>query len=225
MDFAATYRGARIRMGELFGHVSREEDRRPVPGTPLWTVHELCAHLVGVTCDAVDGNTEGIGTPPWTARQVEERRDWTLDELLNEWDERAPAAERMLETGVPWLAIDAVTHEHDVRGALGRAGTDDLPAIESIVAQLVERAVGQRVERAGLPGVRLVGGASSWVAGTSEVGATVHATSMEFFRSLTGRRSGRQVSGYRWIGEPEPYLAFWSVFGPLPEADVAEPGA
>jgi hypothetical protein len=48
---------------------------------------------------------------------------------------------------------------------------------------------------------------------------------MEFFRSLTGRRSGRQVSGYRWIGDPEPYLAFWSVFGPLPEADVAEPGA
>jgi uncharacterized protein (TIGR03083 family) len=225
MDFVATYRGARGRMTELLGHLSSEDADRPVPGTPLWTVHDLCAHLVGVTADAVSGNTAGMGTSPWTARQVEERGDLTIDVLLNEWDEQAPAVERMLEASVPWVAIDALTHEHDLRGALGRAGTDDLAAIQAAIAQLVERALGKGVDQAGLPGVRLVGGASSWVAGTSDVGATVDATSMEFFRSLTGRRSGNQVSGYQWDGDPEPYLALWNVFGPLPQPDVKEAGA
>ena len=225
MDFVATYRDARTRTTELFGHLSAEEADRPVPGTPLWTVHDLCAHLVGVTSDAVSGNTEGLGTPAWTARQVEERHDRTIDELLNEWDKEAPAAEALLETGAPWVAIDTLTHEHDLRGSLGRAGTDDLVAIQSVIAQLVERALGKGIDRAGLPGVRLVSGASSWTAGAAEVGATVDATSMEFFRSLTGRRSSNQVSGYQWAGQPAPYLALWSVFGPLPQTDVKEAGA
>ena len=42
-DLGEMYRSARVRIGAL---VSDEIGSVPVPATPLWTVHDVVAHLV-----------------------------------------------------------------------------------------------------------------------------------------------------------------------------------
>ena len=100
-------------------------DRR-APATPEWRVHDLLAHLSGVAADIVQGNLAGVATDPWTAKQVEARRDWTLEQLLGAWDEDGSAVDATID-GLPpgtfgQLLFDTWTHEQDLRGALGVPG-------------------------------------------------------------------------------------------------------
>ena len=42
-----------------------------VPATPQWTVHDVVAHLSGISEDATSGNMAGAPGDAWTAAQVE----------------------------------------------------------------------------------------------------------------------------------------------------------
>ena len=68
-DLAAAYRGVRVRVRELVVEHGAECDA-VIPATPEWTVHDLVAHLGGITADIVSGNLDGVGTDTWTAAQV-----------------------------------------------------------------------------------------------------------------------------------------------------------
>ena len=103
------------------------------PATPEWRVHDVLAHLVGVTDDVVNGRLDGIASDPWTAAQVDARRDRSVAELLAEWDERRAAVRdgarrRAARVGGQAL-FDAATHEHDLRHALGAPGARDCDAV------------------------------------------------------------------------------------------------
>src|SRR3954462_336182 len=92
-----------------------------VPTCPRWSVHDVVAHLTGVVSDALDGRLDGVATDPWTAAQVDARRDHSVRDMLAEWNTRAPAFEELLDgMGEPGRQAvgDAVTHEHDIRAAL-----------------------------------------------------------------------------------------------------------
>src|SRR5207245_258980 len=95
-----------------------------VPACPEWTVHDVIAHLAGVCADIINGNLAGVATESWTAAQVDARRAHTVEQIIAEWSEVAPQVEAMADhfpgRAGPQLVFDLTTHEHDLRGALGR---------------------------------------------------------------------------------------------------------
>src|SRR5438132_399041 len=64
-----------------------------VPTCPRWTVHDVVAHLTGVCADILTGNLEGVATDPWTEAQVSSRKNRTMAELVEEWNELGPQVE------------------------------------------------------------------------------------------------------------------------------------
>jgi uncharacterized protein (TIGR03083 family) len=203
------YRELMGRVVELVADVDDEAATRVAPATPAWTVHDLLAHLVGVTADAVNGRLTGVGTDEWTAVQVAERRDRSVAELLAEWESHWPAfSERLgvLATASPARAgqavFDATTHEHDLRGALGRPGARRSAAADlawewaaGIVGQLRDgRGAGALVLRTSDDGAERV-------AGTGEATGAVAAERFDLWRAMTGRRSAGQVRSWAWDGE------------------------
>jgi uncharacterized protein (TIGR03083 family) len=195
IDLGAMYRAARLRISSL---VDDTEGRRPVPATPLWDVHDVVAHLAGVTEDVRTGNMEGVTTDPWTAAQVERGRSKSVAELLAMWDEYAHLVEGFLSSPEGPSAFRAVldihTHEADLLNALGRPV--DLPGeFLDWMTPLLQADFDEAVAGAGLPPV------------------TVGASDLQWFRGRLGRRTMAEVSGYGWSADPAPYLDHWFVFG------------
>jgi uncharacterized protein (TIGR03083 family) len=229
MDLARLYADAQARVMDLVRPLSAPSLATRVPGTPQWTIEQLVAHLTGVAVDLIDGNVDGAATEPWTSRQLAERQGRPLSDVLAEWSRRSPELLSMLETPgqVDAAAFDIVTHEHDLRGALGVAGASDASAVSAVTERVTAR-VGHLVRTNELPALCLVchdEGKNTWVCGSGDVAVTGTAPTMEWFRALFGRRSAAQILTYAWEGDPAPYFELLNLFGPLPEADVAEAGA
>lgn len=221
---AQMYAATRQRLIELFRSLSPDELATTVPCTPAWTVLDVARHLAGVADDVSAGRIEGAATDPWTAAQVDARQGRSIDEVLAEWEDKSAAVESILEAvGAPAhrLVIDVVTHEQDVRGALGRPGGRDEPAAEWALQQLVG-AVDFAVQRAGEAPLRITSGTDEWiVGGAGEPAATLDAPRFELLRALIGRRSAGQIRRYSWTGDPEPYVHLLPVF-PAAAVDITE---
>ena len=109
-------------MGELTESLDETASGKPVPPCPRWSVHDVVAHLVGVVEDAMAGRLDGVATDPWTQAQVEARKQQSIPQMLASWSTAAPPFEGMLDEIGPvgrQAVLDAVTHEHDIRTALG----------------------------------------------------------------------------------------------------------
>ncbi len=163
-----------------------------VPATPAWSVHDLLAHLVGVARDVVEGRLDGIGGDAWTDAQVQRRRGVPRAALLDEWGEYGPQFElrlaRMPEEVAGQAVFDTVTHEHDLRHAVGLPGARDSDA----VAVAFEWMCGAR-ERTGRPALRWRTEAGERVAGVGDPIATVTASRFELLRAAAGRRTRAEV--------------------------------
>ncbi len=195
IDLGDAYRQARHRICEL---VNAENAALVVPATPEWSVHDVLAHLAGISEDAVSGNMDGVTTDSWTAAQVERGRSKSLAELIEMWSTNAPLVEAVLSSpeGVrsDRAVIDIHTHEVDLLHALGRPITvpeDVLSWASSRLRADFERLVSD----AGLPAV------------------AVRASDFEWFRGRLGRRTVDEVCAYDWSADPAPYLVCWFVFG------------
>jgi len=222
---ATHYAAAHDRLVALVATLTDDKLATPVPATPGWTVHDVLAHLVAVPTDGLAGRINGIPTDEFTAGQVAERRDHSAVELLAEW---APNVGPMCDGAradlvPPELAVDALTHEQDIRGALGlppALGPDEL----RFATKRFAGGVGMVVTSAGLPALALEATDTDFaaVAGEGERAVGVRAAEFEFFRALAGRRSRSQVAAYDWDGESAPYLDALCIFGPLREQDLLE---
>ncbi len=197
---------------------------QPAAATPGWRVRDLLAHLSGVCADVVDGNLEGVGTDPWTARQVEQRRAWTAEELLDEWEVQGEAVDVLIDQAplglFGQLLFDAWTHEQDLRGALDQPGNRDSSAAARAWEWGVDALDGRdRAEQR--PALLLVTTDDTRVVGVGPAASTVRASRYELLRSMTGRRSVAQMRAYRWDGEPDPGRLVFSIFHP-PANDLDE---
>jgi uncharacterized protein (TIGR03083 family) len=219
-EVADRYGDARTRVVGLISRLSEQESGINVPGTPLWTVRELASHLVGGPADFLAGTFEGAGSPEWTQAQVEARRGRSIPTLIEEWDGVYPDLDAAIRSGdVPApVAFDLITHEQDLRGALGAEQAPDPLAVRFVTDGFAAR-VEKVVERAGLQPLEIRDPSCGWRVGTAG-GISAQATEFEWFRALTGRRSGRQVSGFEWTGDPSAYLDLLCPFGPLRDTDV-----
>jgi uncharacterized protein (TIGR03083 family) len=211
-EHATAYRALRARVAEVVtahaGAVGSDS-----PATPGWTVHDVLAHMVGVTDDVVHGRLDGVATEPWTAAQVVARSNVTAQMMLEEWDTLGPHFETLM-AGVPaeiagQAVFDAVTHEHDIRHALGAAGARDTDALDQAWQWLVT----MRPVNGG-PTLRFVTEQGVQVSGPGEPEATVKASRFELLRAQSGRRNASEIAEYGWEPEcrPELILASNEVF-------------
>lgn len=219
MDAGDIYKPARARITELVGGLSETQLDTVVPATPLWRVRDVVAHLAGAATDIVKGNVEGAATDSWTAKQVADRQGRPIDELLDEWATSAGHFEANLPTEL--LAYDVLTHEWDLRGAVGEPGDKASDEIEWATQKFVSF-IGHGVRRAELPALRITAGTDEWLLGEGEPGATLATDPFEIFRFAIGRRSEAQIRGYDWTGDPEPYLPGLSIF-PFATSAITEP--
>ncbi len=214
-DLATAYRGVRARVRDLVLEHDGD-DATVIPATPEWTAHDLVAHLSGITSDIVNGNLDGVGTDTWTAAQVAARRDRTIGELLDEWDECAGPVERMVDqfgAAGGQLLGDAVTHEHDLRGAWGCPGARDSDAVLIGFDWLATR-VGSARQAAGVGALAIEHEAGTTACGDGTPAASLRVSRFEFTRAATGRRAPEQIAAYPWDGEARPDLVVLAPFTP-----------
>jgi hypothetical protein len=169
-------------------------------------VHDLLAHLVGVTADIVSGNLDGVGTDTWAAAQVEARRGVSREAMLAEWAEHGPVVEEMagqFGRAAGQLALDATTHEHDVRGALGMPGARGSDAV-AVSFAFVGLSLTEQLDAAERGALIVHHDGTTDTLGTGEPVGALRIDDFEFVRALTGRRSVEQMAAYDWDGAFAP---------------------
>lgn len=203
--YSQSYRDLRARVSDLIRDASPAAFDGASPATPEWRVHDVLSHMVGVTDDVVNGRLDGVASDPWTAAQVDARRTRTAAQLLAEWEATAPQFEAVLDAAPPEIIgqalFDAVTHEHDIRCALGAPGARDSDAFEIAWEWLI----GARARSGGTP-IRFVTERGEMVVGVGEPTYRVEAPRFELFRATVGRRSADEIARYTWDPEPNPAL-------------------
>lgn len=215
VDHAGIYRGTRERIDKLVRELPDDALDRVVPATPDWRVRDVVAHLVGGAADVLAGNLEGLAGDAWTQAQVEARRGLAIGAVLDEWASCGEAIDGMLAGLDPLLRLmaltDAVTHEHDLRGALGVPGDRDSDAIE-FAYESVSGGIG--AQRGELGALRVVHDAGETVVGVGDPVATVGVSRFEVVRAAVGRRSYEQIASWEWQGAPQPEAMVLGMFAP-----------
>jgi uncharacterized protein (TIGR03083 family) len=220
-ELGEAYRGVRLRMNDLVRDADPEALRTIAPATPAWTVHDLVAHVTGVVVDITEGRLEGVATDPWTARQVDARREQDTLDVLDEWNHYAPTIEDGMDQYGPaafTLLADTVTHEHDVRGALGTPGARDSDAMQLWWNALTRSRPGP--DDVTVPALELVVESGTVVIGDGPPVATLETTRFELLRAATGRRSLDQIRAYVRRGAFEPTVLVDDRFPARPDALV-----
>jgi uncharacterized protein (TIGR03083 family) len=188
-EVAEAYESCRQRVSAIAGASGQDGSSRAVPACPGWTVRDVLAHLTGVVDDVLAGRLDGVATDPWTAAQVEARRTRRVEEILSEWQEKGPAFAGLLDSVGPpghQAVTDAVTHEHDIRGALGVPGARDSDAVRIGLNFLAPLFVASAEECGVRVSVQVEGGARF---GREDARSVMRGDSFTLLRAMTGRRS------------------------------------
>ncbi len=223
-DLGGLYAAARGRITSILADLPADEVERVCPATPQWNVHDVLAHLRGITEDVRTGNLDGVTTDPWTDAQVQRHRQTSMADLLAGWDADAPLVEAVLSApggeAVQRAVFDVHAHEADLRGALGLPGVlpDEFGAWATpIFAQSFIATANER----GLPAAQIITLEGDHV-GAPDAPTVLRVSRFELFRSQLGRRSAAQVAAYDWGStDPSPYIEHYFVFGPRPD-DLVE---
>ena len=222
MSAGAAYAGIRQRINELLeGSHGRSDEG--VRACPEWRVCDLLAHIAGVVDDVIGGRIEGAGSDPWTAAQVAARRSRPFDDVLAEWNARSPQLEGVLDSFGPaghQLVMDTVSHEHDLRAALGAPGARDSDAVRIGTDWLMQAYQGAS------GGVRVIASdtGTTWEPADGRAAvATVTASAFDLLRTFSGRRSEGEIRALDWDGDVDAALATltWGPFR-LPAAPVGD---
>jgi uncharacterized protein (TIGR03083 family) len=199
-----------------------------VPATPDWTAADVVRHLTGLAVDLTSGVVEGYASDPWTARQVAERQEMTLAEVIAEWSEATDAAAEKLDDPegagfpervdsgagsfsrdvLPAMAIsDILHHEFDLRNAYGDTAGRDIMDIHFATAGHV-RSIRSLFSANDLETIRIESTDSGmgWDIGYGAPVAVMRAPSFQIMRAIGGRRTKAEIRAMGWEGDPEPYL-------------------
>lgn len=190
-----------------------------VPATPAWSVRNVVAHLTSVAHLTVNQLGWGDDVQATIDREVAARADHSVEGITREWEGLLGPLEKMF-AGRPSgpLVVDVVTHEHDVRAALGPDYVDHTAGLEEALSAMV--AWVRYLGLVGEPGLLLKTPTSHALFGGPEIGCEVELPSdWELFRLLGVRRSEEQLMAYPAEGDKSLLLAVTSRY-PLPEAPL-----
>lgn len=215
-EIAAIYLDAQQRIDALVRDLDDAQLAASVAACPGWAVGDVVRHLAATVAWAAEGRLQGLPTDEDTATQVAELADVPVDEVLDRWAEGAPEFAQLLADAAIWPgAIDVVTHEHDIRQAVGRPGARDVDGVRVLATLLlrwwspswpVEVATEGQVVRVG----SAHGEAIRW-----------RTDDFEVLRARLGRRSRAQLAQLDWSADPGPLLDELTVFPPA-ASDIVE---
>jgi uncharacterized protein (TIGR03083 family) len=196
-DIPAAYAALRDRLVALLSGVDDTAATTIVPSCPAWTVRDLMAHVVGVPEDVLAGRLEGVGSDAWTQAQVDRHAEDSLTDLVAALVEVGAQMDPMLphfpDAPRGQFLMDAVTHEHDIRDALGTPGGEDADAVEIGLDWLLTHV--------------------SFPAEVVDAARSGVCSSYEAMRSLSGRRTAQQMTA---LGLPGDVIAQTLLSTPFP---------
>lgn len=211
------YQAARQSATALLTGLTDADTALPVPACPGWRVRDLTAHLLQVCRDG-RGEEPATGPLPYEPALAVPR-------LLELWERDAAELEQRIplldQIHGPTLVLDALTHEQDLRYALGLPQVERHPALRPSFGLLLA-GFGRSLAARALPSVRFEapGTEGGWVVGEEPSAVTVRAPRHAIYRMLAGRRSSLQIAAMDWSRPAEPWLpAFtWGPFRVPPHA-------
>jgi uncharacterized protein (TIGR03083 family) len=215
------YHATRQRIIELVRALGPDAYEVGVPACPEWTVHDLVAHLCGIPEALTTGNAPTGAVQPWLDSLVVERADVPVPELLERWDACAAGAAGIVDGGGHQLFVDVVTHEHDLRAAVGRPGARGTAEVRACV-QLSLDLLAPAIAEAGLGALVVDSGEVRWASQFARPGCTLRVDPWEAVRTLQSRRTADEVRSLPMSGDVEPYLAVLAGHLPLPEHTLGE---
>ena len=221
------YTGLRDELIDLVRSLTPSQCDMVVALTPGWTVREVVAHVCGLNADVSGGARTNLGSDEVTARQVAERSEHSVEDICTEWLSHADGMQRAIDEESFFglrLSADLVVHLHDVQHALGlpvdRESVGSISGGQTYGARTPDRLV----EVAGVwLGINLTDGSRfepSTLAPDGMRTLTLEATPHDVLRSVTGRRSRREVRALHWSGDPGDLLDVLSPYGPLRHDDA-----
>jgi uncharacterized protein (TIGR03083 family) len=200
------YLDLQTRVYQLASEMSTKDSLKIVPHCPQWRVKDVLGHMVGVPEDAISGAMNGVATPEWTQKQVDRHANHSIEELLSCWEEALKSFKHVLpnipQPGLSQFVFDQVTHEQDIRHAIGNPGARDSKAMK--VAEAFIRDLASRSQN---PSVQSL--------------STCEMSGFDFTRCMSGRRTRSQV---QQLGLPVKSFELFFNKIPLdfPEVEVDE---
>jgi uncharacterized protein (TIGR03083 family) len=221
-DVFATYAATRDRICAVALAASDGELAARVPSCPEWDAHDLLAHCAGIPTALAAGEMPSGDLQEWLDGLVTARRDVPAAVLVQQWQDCGEAVRPIVEGSGGRLVVDVLTHEHDLRGALGRPGERDTPELRAGL-QLFADLLAGNVASAGLaPFAVECPDGSTAASGPGEPGWTLLVEPWEASRILGSRRTAAEVLAAPARGDAEPYLAVLAGHLPLPTESLAE---
>ncbi len=224
MDVGERYERTRQRFTAVIEAASAADLERIVPPTPAWRVRDVFAHVVGITSDL---NAQDFGSgdgEAWTTRQVEVRRDRPMPDIVAEWDREAPRFEEGLRLfgygmGAHYVG-DLHAHLQDIRMTLGLNAERD-PETVLVALDFYLESLDETLRDRGIGALELIVGEERHVAGRGAAVASLKGDAFEILRSLSGRRSLRQIRALDWMGDVDLFAPQLSRY-PSPEDDIVD---
>jgi uncharacterized protein (TIGR03083 family) len=215
------YRESQRRVRDLVAPLQPAELALTVPACPLWSVHDVLAHLAGVSVSIADGSGAHPTSTEWTRGHVEARRDDTVEQMFAEWQRNTPAVTQLPISNPSWLPIlhDALSHEADIRGAIG---APQLPGdVLAAAYPLLLNGLQRRLARFGT--VRLDLDEQPVDVGPGAPDLVVQTSRFEFWRGAFGRRSPSQLRSWVRHGDAEAFAVTLPIFSAR-DTDLIESG-
>lgn len=220
-DLSAAYHATRERIAGVARELDESDLAAPVPACPAWVVHDLLAHVSGMPEAIATGDLPRDDLQAWLDGLVEQRKDVPVYELLQRWAACAEPIGAMIDSGVDLLVVDLVTHEQDLRGALGRPGERGSPEIRAIVQHQLEALVPAMKER-GLGALVVDADGVQWASHLAKPGCTLRIDPWEASRVLESRRTAEELRALPHSGDVEPYVEVIASHLPLPVTSLGE---
>jgi uncharacterized protein (TIGR03083 family) len=220
-EIAIGYATTRERLTELVRPLRDEDLHRTVSACPAWDVHDVIAHMSGVQELLTAGEHPAGDTQAWIDGIVAARRDVPVGELLDRWAACAPGTTALIDGGVQVLIVDVVSHEHDIRNAVGRPGARNVPEVPAAV-EVMLAALSGLIEEAGLGALAVDTGRAQWTSHDAPIGCTLEVEPWEALRVIVSRRTDEEMRALPATGDIEPYIRLLDARSPLPRQSLGE---
>ena len=113
-DLDEVYDVTRKELSNFVSSLPEQDLKRPVPATPGWSIRDVISHHSGVVENVAAGDfprdfffaigsEQGIAAlNEWTGRQISDRPDRSLQDMLDAWENGTAAIMPMFRGQAPW---------------------------------------------------------------------------------------------------------------------------